>query len=464
MESVIVWFRQDLRLADHPALSAAVATGMPVIPLFIWDADGEWAPGAAQRYWLHQSLCALQGSLAAAGSRLIVRRGDSAAVLHELARSTGARAVYWNRRYEPAGIACDTRIKATLDAVCEVRSFNGRLLFEPFTVATAGGTPYRVFTPFWRTCLKLPEPPEPLPAPARITAPAGWPPSLALDALGLQPRIDWAAGIRQRWHFGEQAALARLDDFIDGGLRDYPARRDFPGVDGVSGLSPYLHCGEISPRQVWHAVRAGAATLHDSATESAAQAWLRQLVWREFAYHLLYHFPTTATTPLRDEFARMEWLDDVAGVAAWQRGRTGFPLVDAGMRELWATGFMHNRVRMVVASLLCKHLGQHWLTGARWFWDTLVDADLANNTLGWQWIAGCGADAAPYYRIFNPSSQSRRFDPRGDYIRRWVPELAHLEGNAIHEPQALAPGYPAPIVDLAAAREAALARYARMRA
>ena len=457
----IVWFRRDLRLDDNPALHAAAERGR-VLPVFIDEPAAAWAAGAASRYWLHQSLAAHAQALVERGASLLIRRGEPLAVLTELVRHCGADAVYWNRRYEPAAIAGDTRVKECLSQLCDVRSFRAHVLFEPARIATASGTPYRVFTPFHKACLADGEPAAPLPAPERLLASSSPPGGLTLDALGLEPSIDWAAGIRATWRFGERAAHERLEAFIDGALVYYPEHRDFPAVDGVSGLSPHLCFGEISARSVWHAVRAAQAAVARGLFDRAADAWLRQLTWREFAYHLMFHYPHTVDEPLRTEFNAMSWLEDEEGLAAWTRGATGFPLVDAGMRELWRTGSMHNRVRMVVASFLTKHLGVHWLAGARWFWDTLVDADLANNTLGWQWVAGCGADAAPYFRIFNPYSQSRKFDAAGDYLRRWLPELAALDDGAIHEPPPT-PGYPAPIIALRAAREAALTRYAEMR-
>ncbi|MEQ8663617.1 MAG: deoxyribodipyrimidine photo-lyase [Gammaproteobacteria bacterium] len=457
----IVWFRRDLRVADHPALHAAAARGR-VRPVYIDEPEGPWATGAAARYWLHQSLAAHAAELATRGAPLVLRRGAAHAVLDELVATSGADAVYWIRRYEPHGMACDADLKRRLGARCEVRSFQGHVLFEPHTVATANDTPYRVFTPFHKACLARGEPPPPLPAPARLVAPDTTPSGLALAALGLEPRRDWAGGIRAAWTFGERAACARLEAFVDGALVDYPVQRDYPDVQGVSGLSPHLAFGELSARSAWHEVRAAQAAAAAGVFDRAADAWLRQLTWREFAYHLLYHYPHTIEAPLREDFAALPWVDDAPGLAAWTRGATGFPLVDAGMRELWATGYMHNRVRMLTASFLTKHLGVHWLAGARWFWDTLVDADLANNTLGWQWVAGCGADAAPYFRIFNPHSQSRKFDPAGNYLRRWLPPLAALGDDAIHVPTRTT-GYPAPLVDLKTAREAALARYAQMR-
>lgn len=460
MGPVIVWLRQDLRLADNPALAEAAAAGRPVLPVYVLDDAPPWAPGAATRVWLHASLAALGAALEARGSRLVLRRGPAGSTLADLVTETGASAVYWNRRYEPAHVALDTELKRTLAQRCEVRSFNARLLFEPHRIATAGGTPYRVFTPFYRACLRAPAPPEPVPEPARLpSCPAVA--SLPLAALELEPSPDWAAGIRAAWTPGEAGALAAFERFLEGPLERYPEARDFPDAPGVSRLSPHLQFGEIGPRTLWHALGAAAAASGSTRLERAVEAWLRQLVWREFAAHVLFHFPHTSDAPLREEFADLAWRDAPEALAAWQHGRTGYPLVDAGMRELWHTGYMHNRVRMVAASFLCKHLGIHWLEGARWFWDTLVDADLANNTFGWQWSAGCGADAAPYFRIFNPVTQSRRFDPAGAYLRRWLPELANVTGKAVHEPGVA--GYAKPVVEHRGAREAALDRYRALR-
>lgn len=460
-ETTIVWFRRDLRLADNPALHAAAQRGC-VIPVYIDEPRTRWSLGAASRYWLHQSLSAFAAQLAAQGNRLLIRRGAPRKVLTALVAETGATAVYWNRRYEPDGIACDTALKQDLETACAVRSFNGHVLFEPPRMATAAGTPFRVFTPFSRACLAQDPPPAPLAEPARIAPSPRAPATAALEELALEPHIDWAAGIRDSWQFGEAAAIARLERYLERGLAGYPRSRDYPAEAGVSCLSPYLAHGEISVRTVWHATQAAVVDA-GVAVEDGASAWLRQLLWREFAYHLLYHFPHTVDAPLREAFADMAWLDEAHHLQAWTRGMTGFPLVDAGMRELWHTGYMHNRVRMVAASLLCKQLGLNWLAGARWFWDTLVDADLANNTLGWQWVAGCGADAAPYFRIFNPLTQSRKFDADGTYIRRWVAELAGLEGDAVHRPPPQVSDYPRPLVELAVAREAALARYAAIK-
>ncbi len=476
---MIAWFRQDLRLADNPALAAACATagGPPVIPVFVWspEEEGAWPPGAASRWWLHHSLAALDAELRAQGSRLVLRRGPLVPALLELARETGAVAIHWNRRYEPAGRAQGERLKQAAEAAgLAARSFNSALLREPWELATGEGRPYRVFTPFWRTLLARGEPPAPQPAPASIAAPRAWPRSDALDALGLLPRVDWAGGLRAAWAPGEAGAKRQLERFLAGALAGYAEGRDRPDRDGTSGLSPALHFGELSPRQVWAAVRRTEDTAGGRGVTSGAESYLRELGWREFAYHLLYHFPGTPESPLRAEYGDFPWLEDAALLRAWQRGRTGFPFVDAAMRQLWRTGWMHNRARMVVASFLVKDLLISWSAGARWFWDTLVDADLASNTLGWQWAGGCGADAAPFFRVFNPVTQGRKFDPGGNYVRSHVPELAGLDGAAIHEPWAVPEGlrgagapfgsrYPEPIVDHRVARVRALAALASWR-
>ncbi len=478
MKPTLVWLRHDLRLADNPALSAALERGLPVIPVYIWapDEEGEWPPGAASRFWLHQSLTALEAELRAAGSRLILRRGPTLATLGELARQTGAQTVFWNRRYEPAIIARDKVVKESLRASgLEAESFNAALLHEPWAIQNKAGKPFQVFTPFWKHCLTLPDPDVPSPAPRKIPAPAKWPDSLVLAALALEPRIPWAGGIRDAWQPGSAGASKQLQRFLDAAFASYSENRNRPDLTGTSRLSPHLHFGEISPRQIWHALRQRAETQGWPVAQWRGSQFLAEVGWREFAHHLLFHFPHTPTEPLRTEFKRFPWRQDAAWLKAWQRGQTGYPLVDAGMRELWVTGWMHNRVRMVVASFLVKDLLLSWQEGARWFWDTLVDADLAQNTLGWQWTAGCGADAAPYFRVFNPNGQGEKFDPRGDYVRRWVPELARLPEEWIHRPSEAPPGvlaragvelgrnYPAPIVSHGIAREVALEAFAKLK-
>jgi deoxyribodipyrimidine photo-lyase len=475
---VILWFRQDLRLQDNAALHAALVRGGSVIPVYIYDeaGEGDWPAGGASKWWLHHSLAALSASLEAAGSRLILLRGDSGESLSELITSTGAGAVYWNRRYEPAVIARDKTIKADLIAAgVEAKSFNSALLFEPHTIANKQGKPFQVFTPYWRHCLT-----RDMPAAVRvkttvIPAPGEWPASLALDKLTLLPTIKWDAGFYETWKPGEAGAQAQLRSFVAKAMEAYADDRNLPGQVSTSRLSPHLHFGEIGPRQIWAAVKALSKDSGVFPPNKGAQVFLNEVGWREFAHHLLFHFPQTPTEPLREDFKRFPWADDADGamLRAWQRGQTGYPIVDAGMRELWHTGWMHNRVRMVVASFLVKHLRLPWQRGAEWFWDTLVDADLAQNTLGWQWSAGCGADAAPYFRIFAPVTQGERFDSAGDYVRRWVPEIAKLPDKFLHAPwtapdnirdyAGIDGSYPGPIVDHTKAREDALAAFKTLR-
>lgn len=466
MNTALVWFRRDLRLTDNAALRVALTAHRHVIPVYIHDpaAAGAWAPGAAGCWWLHHSLIALAQALQGTGSQLILRHGNAAAELHRLIQETGATAVYWNRLYEPDAVQRDTEIKRTLRARgIMAESHAGCLLHEPMQLQTAAGQPFRVFTPFWKTFQRHVVPAEPLPPPRRIPAPEAWPPSVNLGSLALLPKLNWADGFTDWWTPGEAGALTQLQKFLRRAVGRYQTGRDYPSRTDVSYLSPHLHFGEISPRQVWHAVRGFAAGR--AALERGAESYLRELGWREFAHHVLFHFPHTPTEPMYEKFRGFPWREDYSRLLkAWQRGRTGYPIVDAGMRELWATGWMHNRVRMVVASFLVKNLRIPWQEGARWFWDTLVDADLANNTLGWQWSAGCGADAAPYFRIFNPVLQSKKFDPHGEYLRRWLPELASVNGEAPHAPwMQTKVRYPKPIVDYRDSREQALAAYAQIK-
>ncbi len=474
----ILWFRHDLRLSDHEALSAAIARGGPVVLVFIWspDDEGGWSAGGASRWWLHQSLARLEEQLLKLGARLVIRQGSCLEELKSIVRDTGADAVYWSRRYEPAIIERDRRIKEQLRAQgLHAKSFNSALLHEPWSIRNKSDKPFQVFTPFWKNCLTLAAPSEPLPAPKRLSAFTKPVKSLSLAALELEPKIKWADGISAAWAPGERGAEVLLQRFCVAAFSNYSIGRNRPDQSGTSHLSPHLHFGEISPRQVWHALRRHAEKYGLSETEWRNSQYLAEIGWREFAHHLLYHFPHTPTHPLRTEFERFPWRENAAGLKAWQRGRTGYPLVDAGMRELWTTGWMHNRVRMVVASFLVKDLLIPWQTGAEWFWDTLVDADLASNTLGWQWTAGCGADAAPFFRIFNPISQGEKFDPNGDYVRHWVPELSMLPAKWIHQPWnapadvllsagvVIGKTYPAPIVDHGQARQFALEAFANIK-
>jgi deoxyribodipyrimidine photo-lyase len=448
-----------------------------VVPVFIWtpEEDGAWLPGGASRWWLQQSLERLAGEFRAAGTELIIRRGASRAELLRMVKTTGAKEVFWNRRYEPTIIARDRKVEEALRAVgVQTESCNGALLYEPETIRNKAGLPFRVFTPFWRTCLTSGEPTEPLTEPRRLAPSLRRPASLRLAALELEPKLAWAEGLRATWSPGGAGAKAELQRFLRDGLLTYAEGRNRPDLMGTSRLSPHLHFGEISPRQVWQAVSRLAESKSIPAMVWRNWQFITELGWREFAHHLLFHFPHTPEQPLRAEFARFPWRKDAAWLRAWQRGQTGYPLVDAGMRELWSTGWMHNRVRMVAASFLVKNLLLPWQQGARWFWDTLVDADLANNTLGWQWTAGCGADAAPFFRIFNPVSQGEKYDPKNGYVRRWVPELARLPAPWIHQPWAAPPPvltaagvelgrtYPRPIVSLGVSREVALEAYQRI--
>jgi deoxyribodipyrimidine photo-lyase len=467
---IIVWFRQDLRVIDHPALTAAVDRGDVIIPVYIWspEEEGDWPMGAAGRWWLHHALARLDEALQGLGSCLVLRKGTSLEVLRTLISQTRANRVCWCRRYAPAGIVQDNRIMTSLQtAGTDVEQYGGHVLFEPESVQTQSGNFYQVFSPFWKACLSLPEPEKPLEAPEALHAPDHFPDSLSLDQLALLPEINWTEGMRSVWQSGRASAMERLDHFIGNAVSAYPTARDRPDILGTSRLSPHLHFGEISVRQIWYAVRRRAP--------DTGAAYLRQLGWRDFSTHLLFHVPETTDAPLKPEFESFEWREDKALLCAWQQGHTGYPLVDAGMRELWATGWMHNRVRMVAASFLVKHLRISWIEGARWFWNTLVDADLANNTMGWQWVAGCGADAAPYFRIFNPILQSKKYDPSGSYIRRWVPELAALSDTHIHIPWKasksdltagaviLGETYPKPIVDHMTERDRALSAYQQMK-
>ncbi|MDE1148334.1 MAG: deoxyribodipyrimidine photo-lyase [Azospirillaceae bacterium] len=472
---IIVWFRQDLRLADNPALAHAHATGRPIVPLYILDeaAPGAWAPGGASRWWLHHSLAALGNALTKAGCPLVLRRGRADVVLHTLMREVGASAVVWNRCYEPHAIARDSALKADLKAEgVAVDSFNAALLAEPWTVKTNAGGPFKVFTPFWKSLRANLAPPDLAPTPKSLAAPPTPPDGDSLSDWGLLPtKPDWAGGMRDTWTPGEAGAHRRLADFLAGPVAGYSEGRDYPAQPRTSRLSPHLHFGELSPRQIWVAAEAAATP----GNRGEVDAFQRELGWREFCHHLLYHFPVLPERPLNPKFEAFAWDRDDRHLAAWQRGRTGYPIVDAGMRELWATGWMHNRVRMVVGSFLVKHLLLPWTAGQAWFWDTLVDADLANNAASWQWIAGCGADAAPYFRVFNPVLQGEKFDAQADYVRRWVPELAGLPDSLIHQPWTastpvlraagvtLGRDYPHPIVEHKAARQRALDTFAQIK-
>lgn len=464
----IVWFRRDLRVADNPALARAAAKG-PVVALFILDEDdgdgpSPRPPGSASRWWLHHSLTALAGDLAALGGRLILRRGPAARVLDAVISETGAQTVYWNRCYEPGAVARDAEIKSDLKSRgIEAESFNAALLFEPWEITTKAGSWFKVFTRFWQAGRELGDPPPPVAAPTALRQPSV---SIDSDVLAdwtlLPTAPDWAAGFRDLWAPGSAGARSRLADFLDDAVERYDVERDFPAIPVTSGLSPHLAWGDIGPREIWRATVAAAPD------GPGRETFLKELMWREFAHHVNFHAPDLTTEPMDGKFRNFPWQPDADLLRAWQRGQTGYPIVDAGMRELWVTGTMHNRVRMVAASFLVKHLLQPWQEGEAWFWDCLLDADPASNPFNWQWVAGCGADAAPYFRIFNPILQGEKFDALGGYVRRWVPEVAGLPDKYLHAPWTapalvlsgagvvLGRDYPRPVVDHKVARERAL--------
>lgn len=481
MPGTLVWYRNDLRLADNPALYHATERNAPVIPVFIWAPEeaGDWAPGGAHRWWLHQSLLALSDDLQAKTSNLVLRSGSSLDHLQNLIEETGADCVMWNRRYEPTLAALDDEIMETLAGKgIEVRTFESRILHDPQAIETSDGGPYRVYTPFWNRLQEEMEVGDPLPVPqlGDRLAPQHWPESETVDDFGLTPEdqdgTDWAEQIAEFWRPGEKDAHRRLKVFLDDTLIRYDDDRDRPHKEGTSMLSPHLHWGEITPRQIWTRVN---TWVNNAAMRGAADAYLSEIAWREFAYHVLVHNPDTPTKPLHDKYEAFPWVDDDVALERWQKGQTGYPLIDAGMRQLYSIGWMHNRLRMIVASFLTKDLLIRWQHGATWFWDTLVDGDLANNTLGWQWSAGCGADAQPFFRVFNPVSQSEQHDPDGEYIKRWVPELADVPAKYVHAPWDAPPKvlekagvtlgetYPEPIVDHAEAREKALEAYEKVK-
>ncbi|PKP83540.1 MAG: deoxyribodipyrimidine photolyase [Alphaproteobacteria bacterium HGW-Alphaproteobacteria-18] len=472
----VLWFREDLRLTDNPALDAAVRSGRPLICLYVRE-TGAGAPramGGASQWWLDKSLSSLSASLEEIGGTLLLRSGRAEVIIPALAEETGADAVFWNRRYGMPERETDAAIKKTLkDRGVDCQSFNGRLLMEPWDLKTGGGGWYKVFTPFWRALQAQYRPPPFLPSPNRITpAPAE---TESLKDWDLHPRTpDWSHGIRAAWEPGEKGALKRLDDFLAGPLGNYASTRNLPGVPtGTSKLSPHLRFGEIGPAQIWRAVQARLAA--QQADEESAHVFLSEIAWREFSYMLLYFNPALATDNYNTNFTRMRWRQDDYGFTAWCRGQTGYPIVDAGMRELWCTGWMHNRVRMITASFLTKHLLLPWQLGEQWFWDTLVDADPAANPASWQWTAGSGADAAPYFRVFNPITQGQKFDERGEYVRRWCPELERLPDKYLHAPfdadpetlsharVRLGTNYPKAIVEHALGRQRALDAYKTMK-
>jgi len=477
----LLWFRDDLRLSDNPALRAAIDRG-PLICLYIFDTSADRRPiGAAACWWLSRSLTALSGAIAAKGGELLILRGDPAELLPHIAQEADIGFVAWNRRYEGAAIELDKALKAELSSTgVAVESFNANLLNEPWQIATKADGPFKVFTPYWRAVRERGEPSAPLPTPGKLSK-SKLPADLRKQALtvadlALEPTApDWAGGLRESWTPGEAGAQERLGTFLDEAIAGYREGRDRPDKLSTSRLSPHLRFGEISPRQVWHATRAALETGNTPGSVADAEKFFSEIGWREFSYHLLFHNPGLATANFNSRFDAMSWVKDEAALAAWQKGLTGYPIVDAGLRQLWQTGWMHNRVRMITASFLIKHLLTDWRVGEAWFWDTLVDADPANNPASWQWVAGSGADAAPYFRVFNPVTQGEKFDPKGVYVRRFVPELAGLDDKFIQRPweapasalkQAgivLDLDYPKPIIALDFGRRRALDAFSTLR-
>ncbi len=472
---IIVLFRQDLRISDNRALSEAALTGRPVVPVFVMDNAGRGGRpiGGARQWWLHGSVKALSEKLAALGSPLVLVSGDIESALEPILEQTGADTVFWNRRYDPVAVTADTKLNSALrNKSIRVQSFEGQLLHEPTLLTTGAGSPFRVFSAFWRALLRADEPRAPVSAPRRLRPPDIKVSGETLESFGLKPvRPDWSAGLRETWLPGEERALSRLHAFLDSNLKHYASGRDLPGEAHTSMLSPHLAHGEITPFQIWHAT----GSAFDAWHAADAEKFRKEIAWREFSYHLLFHNPQLDTININRAFDRFHWGNDPRRLEAWQQGLTGYPLVDAGMRQLWRTGWMHNRVRMVCASFLVKHLMIDWRQGERWFWDTLVDADPASNSASWQWVAGCGADASPYFRVFNPILQGEKFDPDGTYVRRYVPEIDNLPNRYIHRPWEasaselraaaveLGGNYPAPIVDHKPARNRALEAYQAMR-
>ncbi|MGC6455466.1 MAG: cryptochrome/photolyase family protein [Coraliomargaritaceae bacterium] len=469
----IVWFRNDLRLSDNIALAEAIRVGAPILLLYIHDpeAEGAWALGEASNWWLHHALESLGADLAELGGALVLRKGDTLSQLLECVQASGATRIYWNRRYEGPLRELDARLKRNFtDAGLEVKSFNSSLLNEPHTVSTKAGKPCKVYTPYFKNVKERPVEPPVEPSLDSICFMEKLPQSESLESLDLMPDKDWHLEFSKYWQPTEAAAHERLELFLSNRVLGYNEQRDIPSVEGTSSLSPYLRFGQIGPRQVVHALKQKA----DLSAEGPF-IYLKEIYWREFAYNVLYHFPDTPDRPLQPAYSDFPWEPDPVVLRAWKKGQTGYPIVDAGMRQLWQTGWMHNRVRMIVASLLVKHLLQDWREGARWFWDTLVDADLASNTLGWQWSGGCGADAAPYFRVFNPMTQGQKFDPEGSYVKHFVPELAALPAKYVHAPWEAPDGllqnagivlgetYPLPVIEHAAGRARALDAFSRFR-
>lgn len=473
----LVWMRKDLRTQDHAALQSAISAGYEILPVFIWNpAEHKWSDGAASQWWLHHALTDLSEQFDDKGGTLLIKRGEEEMieVLQVLIKEYEIDVVYWGRRYEPEIIKRDTKIKSRLsDGGIEVKSFNTHLLLEPHTVENKSGGFYKVFTPYWKECVTR----DIDPVTTMVWKDAEFikvtkKDNTEIEELNLLPEIEWDGGFYDFWKPTRRHGLKRLREMVDGKAMDYQEARDIPAEDGTSRLSPWLQWGQVSAREIYHAFD---EIPGNAKQKEVKEGYLRQLFWREFSYHLLYHEPHTAEKPMRPEYERFNWEPNKKYLKAWQEGKTGYPIVDAGMRQLWQTGWMHNRVRMIVGSFLVKHLLQDWREGTSWFWDTLVDADLANNSMGWQWIGGCGADASPYFRVFNPILQGKKFDPDGEYVKKYIPELADVDPKVIHElweaPEedlkkagvTLGKGYPEPIISHKKGRERALAAYSEFK-
>lgn len=468
MGIALVWLRLDLRLEDQAAFGAAARAGLEALPVYVWSPEEEnpWEPGGASRWWLHHSLTELAEALRQAGGRLIIRRGCAAESLAAVARETGADLLLYQKRVEPWARRQEAAVDQTLAGTgLRTLALPPDLLIQPDVLRTVQGNPFQVFTPFWKAAMRQTNPDPPAEPRPRLACPAHLA-SLEPSDLGLLPVPDWAKGLRESWRPGEISARKQMEQFLSEAAGAYLNQRDRMDLPATSRLSPHLHFGEVGARTALWAARAALASNPAPGTARQIEGWIRQLYWREFAHYLLFHFPNLSEEPLREEFRAFPWREDPGALRAWQRGRTGYPVVDAAMRELWLTGWMHNRARMIVASFLVKDLMISWQAGTRWFWDTLVDADLANNTLGWQWTAGCGPDAAPYFRVFNPVTQGKKFDPDGTYVRRWISALAAIPPERIHEPWLLEPppeGYCGAMVAHDERRLVALDAYAMVR-
>lgn len=469
----VVWMRRSLRLADNPALLEATKNHKAVLCCFVLDPQDSWANGSAIRSWLDKSLRSLTQELVSKGSQLYIAQGNAVSEILRICEETKAKKLYVPKRYDSWGLFEEKKLQSKVSGLdLQLELLQSYLLWEPLDVLTNMKTPYKVYTAFWNACLKVPPPAKPLPAPKTVHCPLTlFKASVEIDKLKLKPKINWDSVFFEEWEVGETAAHKNLSRLLKSTISSYEVNRNIPGIAGTSRLSPHLALGEISPRQIWWKVLEKRGEKNLSFSELV---YLKELVWREFSQHLIFHFPQLVSEPLRENFKRFPWKKDPEAFDKWKRGMTGFPIVDAGMRELWKTGWMHNRVRMIVASFLVKNMMVSWKEGADWFQDTLVDFDLANNVLGWQWVAGCGVDASPFFRIFNPILQGEKFDKDGAYVKKWCPELAELPSKWIHQPFSapasvlaeyglvLGKNYPLPMLKLPESRDLALKAFKKI--